>query len=173
MLEESDGRLSQLLISPALATALRYLRYQGRFLPLFVDQICINQRNNSDKCQQIDLMGDIYRNCVCVVAWLDVATKYSDAFFDFLPRISGNELLLQLIRQPLRRSRILKAVIEKRTNFSENEILRQDVKILLDLTRDHWARFPQRGFLDICLRRWFRRIWIIQEGCLGPEMMFV
>ena len=173
LIEESDGSLSQLLISPALSTALRYLRSRGQSLPLFVDQICINQPDKGDKSQQIDLMGDIYRNCVCVVAWLDVATKYTDAFFDFLPRISGNELLLQLIRQPQRLSRILEAVMEKRTNFSDSEMLGQDVKNMVELTREHWGRFPHRGFLDICLRRWFRRVWIIQEACLGPKMMFV
>ncbi|KAH8585719.1 heterokaryon incompatibility protein-domain-containing protein, partial [Bisporella sp. PMI_857] len=173
LIEESDGSLSQLLISPALSTALRYLRSRGQSLPLFVDQVCINQRDKSDKSQQISLMGDIYRNCVCVVAWLDVATKYTDALFDFLPRISGNELLLQLIQQPQRLSRILEATMEKRTNFSDSEMLGQDVKNMVELTREHWGRFPQRGFLDICLRRWFRRIWIIQEACLGPNMIFV
>ncbi|KAG4439709.1 hypothetical protein IFR05_004787 [Cadophora sp. M221] len=173
LIEELDGRISQLLISPALSTALRYLRSRGQSLPLFVDQICINQQDEGDKNQQIDLMGDIYRNCVCVVAWLDVATKYTDALFDFLPRISRNELLLQLIQQPQRQSHILEAAMEKRTNFSGSEMLEQDVKVMVELTREHWGRFPHRGFLDICLRRWFRRIWIIQEACLGPKMMFV
>jgi len=173
LIEESDGSLSQLLISPALSTALRYLRSRGQSLPLFVDQICINQKDKSDKSQQIDFMGDIYRNCMCVIAWLDIATKYTDAFFDFLPRISGNEFLLQLIQHPQRPTLILKAAMEKRTNFSDSEMLRQDVKNMVELTREHWGRFPHRGFLDICLRRWFRRIWIIQEACLGPKMIFV
>ena len=44
---------------------------------------------------------------------------------------------------------------------------------MINLTRDHWSCFPHRGFLDVCLRRWFRRIWIVQEVCLGRRIVFV
>jgi hypothetical protein len=175
MIEEAGGSQSQLLISPALSTALRYLRARGQSLPLFVDQICINQADQSERSRQVNLMGDIYRNCESVVAWLDIGTKHTDALFDFLPRImlSGNKFLLQLIRHPQRQSRILKTAVEKPTNFGDDAMLKQDVETMIGLTREHWGQFPHRGFLDICLRRWFRRIWIVQEACLGPNMVFV
>ncbi|KAK3368710.1 heterokaryon incompatibility protein-domain-containing protein [Podospora didyma] len=175
LIDDTDGRTTQLPISPALSTALRYLRAQpGQALPLFIDQICINQNDNTEKSHQINLMGDIYRSCKCVVAWLDVGTRYTDALFDFLPQISENELLLQLSQNPQRTSPVLKAAMDRRTDFSDDEAaVRQDFEKMVALTRDHWLRFPHRGFLDICLRRWFRRIWIVQEACLGHDMVFV
>ncbi|KAK0715330.1 heterokaryon incompatibility protein-domain-containing protein [Lasiosphaeris hirsuta] len=173
VVEETDGSTSQLLISPALSTALRYLRIQGQPLPLFIDQICINQADKAEKSQQINLMGDIYRGCECVVSWLDVATRYTDALFDFLPRVSENELLLQLMQNPPRASALLQSGIERRADFGGDETLRQDVEGMTALTREHWLHFPHRGFLEMCMRRWFRRIWIVQEACLGREMVFV
>ncbi|KAK3352784.1 heterokaryon incompatibility protein-domain-containing protein, partial [Lasiosphaeria hispida] len=173
VVEEADGSTSQLLISPALSTALRHLRIQGQPLPLFIDQICINQADSAERSRQINLMGDIYRSCECVVSWLDVATRYTDALFDFLPRVSENELLLQLMQNPPRASALLQSGMERRTDFGGDETLRQDVEGMTALTREHWLHFPHRGFLEICMRRWFRRIWIVQEACLGREMVFV
>ncbi|KAG7291152.1 hypothetical protein NEMBOFW57_001164 [Staphylotrichum longicolle] len=77
IIETPDGRTSHIAISPALSTALRFIRARGQPLPLFVDQICINQADTDEKSQQVNLMGDIYRNCERVLAWLDVATKHS------------------------------------------------------------------------------------------------
>ncbi len=173
IIEALDGSTSQVAISPALSTALRYLRAQGQSLPLFVDQICINQADDAEKSHQINLMGDIYRSCECVLAWLDVATKHTDALFHFLPRISDNEFLRQLSRNLPRSSDIIRAAMERRSDFSDDATLGQDVADMINLTRDHWGCFPRRGFLDICLRRWFRRIWIVQEACLGRKMVFV
>ncbi|KAK0631223.1 heterokaryon incompatibility protein-domain-containing protein [Immersiella caudata] len=175
VIEEADGRTSQLLISPALATALRYLREQeqGSQLPLFIDQICINQADDAERSQQVGLMGDIYRNCRCVVAWLDVATRYTDELFDYIPCISDNEILHRLVQNPERVSALMKTAMQRGTDVPDDETLARDAEAMITLTREHWARFPHRGFFEVCMRRWFRRIWIVQEACLGNNMVFV
>ena len=137
IIEALDGSTSQVAISPALSTALRFLRAQGQSLPLFVDQIYVNQADNAEKGHQINLMGDIYRSCECVLAWLDVATKHTDALFRFLPRISDNAFLRQLVRNPQRSSAVLKAAMERRSDFSDEATLGQDVADMINLTRDH------------------------------------
>jgi hypothetical protein len=34
---------------------------------LWIDQICINQDDLSERAQQVSIMGDIYSNCACVL----------------------------------------------------------------------------------------------------------
>jgi hypothetical protein len=182
LIEMPDGTVRQLLIWTQLSTALRYLRARGQLLPMFIDQICINQSNAvGEKNQQVSLMGDIYRSCARVVAWLDVATEKTDEFFDWVPCISGNTQLKTLSEQQERSAKVLK-VLMKRTNDPEEKIvpdsgddddLEQDVMAITDLAQRYWSRFPHHGFSEISMRRWFRRMWIIQEGCLGPELIFL
>lgn len=96
-------------------------------------------------------MGDIYRSCECVLAWLDVATKHTDALFHFLPRISDNAFLRQLVRNPQRSSAVLAAAMERRSDFSDEATLGQDVADMINLTRDHWDCFPHRdSWMFVC-----------------------
>jgi hypothetical protein len=64
-------------------------------------------------------------------------------------------------------------VIDKRTDFGEDKVLQHDVEQMAALAGRTWHRFPHQGFLEVCMRRWFRRVWIVQEGCLGREMMII
>lgn len=55
--------------TPNCHAALRRLREVGES-PLWVDSICINQKDNSEKETQIPLMGDIYSQAQEVIVWL-------------------------------------------------------------------------------------------------------
>lgn len=182
LIEMPNGTIRQLLIGAQLSTALRYLRARGQLLPIFIDQICIHQSKAAgEKNQQVSLMGDIYRSCARVVAWLDVATEKTDEFFDWVPCLSGNTRLKTLSEQRERSAKVLRALMkrtddskEKRvSDFGDDDDFEQDVIAMEDLTHQYWGRFPHHGFSEICMRRWFRRIWIIQEACLGPELIFL
>jgi hypothetical protein len=50
--------------------ALHQLRRPSTTRLLFVDAICINQRDNNEKGEQVAIMGDIYAGAKCVLAWL-------------------------------------------------------------------------------------------------------
>jgi Heterokaryon incompatibility protein (HET) len=61
-----------------LARALRQL--EDSPLLLWVDAICINQRDVKERNSQVRMMGDIYRNASIVVSWLGPeADKSSEA----------------------------------------------------------------------------------------------
>jgi hypothetical protein len=88
-----------LLITQSLEYALLSLRDSYKCtLPLFVDQICINQKDKADKSQQVQLMGEIYTNCSRVIVWLGPSTRLSDRFMNFTADICHEGVLSRLLR---------------------------------------------------------------------------
>jgi hypothetical protein len=64
--------------------ALRHLRLPRKTRRLFVDAVCINQKDNAEKGQQVAIMGDIYARAKRVLAWLGSRCQGMDlAFRDF------------------------------------------------------------------------------------------
>ncbi|MCJ1331901.1 hypothetical protein MMC10_008593 [Thelotrema lepadinum] len=57
-------------ITPNCHDALMALRKLARGVPVWVDAICINQRDTSEKETQIQLMGEIYTCAKTVYIWL-------------------------------------------------------------------------------------------------------
>lgn len=68
-----------------LETALRYLRKEKRPMFLWVDAICINQRDNIEKSYQVAVMSDIYHQAKSVVIFLGAGYSCSE-FLDFCAR---------------------------------------------------------------------------------------
>lgn len=56
-------------VTPNLAGALRHLRMMG-CLRVWVDAVCIDQKNDVEKSSQIPLMATIYREASHVIVWL-------------------------------------------------------------------------------------------------------
>ena len=61
-----EGR--SLLMTPSLHSALRRLRFTEKKRILWVDAICINQKDDAEKSVQVGLMGCIYQNAGLVIA---------------------------------------------------------------------------------------------------------
>src|SRR5277367_382118 len=57
-------------ITTNLASGLRCLRHEFLARILWIDQICINQKNTTERSQQVNIMGYIYRQAQLVVMWL-------------------------------------------------------------------------------------------------------
>lgn len=79
---EIDGR--QVSVKANLYAALLHL--QDRFFEriLWVDAICINQNDNSEKAWQVQCMARIYAKASGVIVWLGEATHDSDQAFQAL-----------------------------------------------------------------------------------------
>lgn len=71
-----DGH--RLDVTTNLHAALSRLRHSSFPRLLWIDAICINQRDHSEKEQQIQYMGVIYSQVNCVIVWLGEATDDSD-----------------------------------------------------------------------------------------------
>jgi hypothetical protein len=76
-----NGRM--VLVSENLYLALLHLRKRG-FTTLWIDAICINQRDLPERASQVHQMKDIYQRASIVVVWLGDANNSSTQAFDAL-----------------------------------------------------------------------------------------
>ncbi|KAI2617741.1 heterokaryon incompatibility protein-domain-containing protein [Hypoxylon sp. NC1633] len=75
-------------VTANLATALRYLRYPDRPRSIWVDALCINQRNAHEVNVQIQYMTNIYGNATGILAWLGPDDGSAGLAFDVIRIIS-------------------------------------------------------------------------------------
>ncbi|KAM0522533.1 hypothetical protein ACHAPE_002124 [Trichoderma viride] len=140
-----------LSVTVNLYLALQQLRQRDEDRILWIDAVCINQKNLKERSHQVQMMGDIYKQADRVVFWLGSGTDETNVF------MKSMELLQrQSIRQQCRswareddRWKTLWGEIQLELSFSYEkstleDLQRQGLKILLD-------------------RPWFRRVWILQE----------
>ncbi|KAH8896343.1 HET-domain-containing protein, partial [Thozetella sp. PMI_491] len=67
-----------------LAAALQRLRHPHEEVVLWIDAICIDQSNLSERSSQVKMMGEIYRAAQRVLAWLGEEVDGSRAAFAFM-----------------------------------------------------------------------------------------
>lgn len=85
-------------IGESLSTALQTLRYTDRTRILWIDALCINQKDPAEKSLQVPLMGDIYRSAKRVVAWVGQEAEKDSSALDVgkyvhLPSLEGEQQL--------------------------------------------------------------------------------
>ncbi|XDG06316.1 hypothetical protein ABKA04_005931 [Annulohypoxylon sp. FPYF3050] len=84
-----DG--SEFPVTSNLLAALRYLRsVLGKVDPitLWVDAVCINQRDLDERKEQVSMMRDIYASAERVVIWLGEEDEESEIAFDAIPLLA-------------------------------------------------------------------------------------
>ncbi|KAH8643121.1 hypothetical protein IG631_00584 [Alternaria alternata] len=84
-----SGRLitvngSSFLVSSTLHVALEHLRYRSQECKIWIDAICIDQANLSERNSQVAIMRQIYRNAARVIIWIGPATDSSEKAMEFL-----------------------------------------------------------------------------------------
>jgi hypothetical protein len=125
-------------------------------LSIWIDALCINQKDDQEKSVQVEQMGTIFRQAATVVAWLGPATPESHDAIQKLWNISS--VLPECDKLLAVASEVAKKIGEGLT------------------TRDGLTRDDHLGLASVFqfLRRpWFQRAWVIQEICLPPEVIFL
>ncbi|KAK1238184.1 hypothetical protein MKX08_002763 [Trichoderma sp. CBMAI-0020] len=169
---ETEQGSYKLYIYPALEIALRYLVASQMTEYLFIDQISINQKDRDEKSHQVLLMRDIYTKCARTIVWLGAPTRQSDRYFDLLHEMSQEGILSRVMGPHVGQFLdIFDAVMDPSLQVSEE--VREDRDDLLDLVQRYGDRFPLDGFADVFDRLWFSRLWVIQEACLAPLVVFL
>ncbi|KAI4865618.1 heterokaryon incompatibility protein-domain-containing protein [Hypoxylon rubiginosum] len=155
-----------------LHSALCHLRRADEDRRLWVDAICINQDDLSEKADQVLRMRDIYRDARRVVVWLGVATPDSDLAFDTLRRLSGHWAEMS------ERWAADKLSVLKLGSFRNTlrQLFGVDAGRQKDIEDDPRFELQPReiaGLRDVLERSWWRRTWVIQEVCLAEQVVMV
>ncbi|PVH79302.1 HET-domain-containing protein [Cadophora sp. DSE1049] len=79
-----------LAVTQNLAEALPYLRLEDRSRTLWIDAICVNQRDMAERTSQVKRMADIYTKAARVVVWLGPESKDSSMAIDLFNTICSN-----------------------------------------------------------------------------------
>ncbi|KAL6877644.1 heterokaryon incompatibility protein domain-containing protein [Trichoderma longibrachiatum] len=169
---ETDDDSRNLYIYPALENALFHLVSQHVTDRIFIDQISINQKDNKEKSHQVSLMQDIYTKSARTLVWLGPATQASDQYFEIVRDMCSEGVLCRVMGPRVGQfMQVFDAVMNPALPVDEEQ--REDRDDLLDLIARYGNRFPLKGLADVLDRNWFNRLWVIQEACLAPSVIFV
>lgn len=65
----------EMKITPNLYKILLYLQTSKQLMPLWIDQICIDQHDRKDQASQVSIMAEIYKNAKATIVWVENAGK--------------------------------------------------------------------------------------------------
>ena len=137
----------QFLVTANVEVALRHLRYSDKPRTLWIDSICIDQRNVIEKNAQVRLMTSIYDRADRVISWIGVDNEPEDDS-------NGTELDVAAAFQ-------LAEDIEK-----------EGLKKYLDVVKRH-PEIALFSLTRLTERSYFYRQWVIQEVSLAKEILVV
>ncbi|KAG4439644.1 hypothetical protein IFR05_004893 [Cadophora sp. M221] len=152
--------------------ALTTLREHFGVRAIWVDAICINQEDKTEKAHQIPLMRDIYGKAQRVLVWLGIGTDQS------------NKAIEWIIDDAYRHIGAFSNVQFK--SFPRNMHYKEVMKIV-KLMPEYFARRRLRSqpknqtvplynplaMEDILKRDWFSRMWTIQELVMAKEPLVI
>jgi hypothetical protein len=137
-----DG--AELEITRNLAIALRYIRHSTETQVFWIDGICINQADMSERSEQVLLMAEIYRQADRVVAWLGEEENDSSVAMNMLSKLA--DVWLDYRDHNINPGRGLNGI----SNAFELAI---------------WT-----AIRHIFMRAWWTRLWIYQEVILARSI---
>ncbi|KAK4041296.1 heterokaryon incompatibility protein-domain-containing protein [Parachaetomium inaequale] len=119
-------------------------------LPIWVDAVCINQDDLSERAAQVHLMERIFKSAVHVLAWVGPSDRLAN---------EATEAIRILLDYSQARSRGMGRYLELTALTLSN---------VPEMTATHW--FALFAFFQ---RRWFRRAWVAQELVLARHTYVV
>ena len=181
-------------ITFSLKKALQGLRRNDKAIMLWVDAICINQKNNREKALQVRLLPKIFQTATLTYAFLD-GDKETDAAIEMLMQIRVKAIYEKGIDSETYTADGAKSEIgsDSESDFSSGEsneangMITRDEGDVEDWPEDSlrvpaswnertiprpddaiWASVG--AFFSLS---WFRRVWIIQEIVAAPSVKIV
>jgi Heterokaryon incompatibility protein (HET) len=143
------------LISLNLANALRELRDDTFDVLLWVDQLCINQKDDDEKSNQVQKMKSLYEGAHHVVAWLGPSADNSDLVMTMFKEVAkADNQTLSIVGD------IARSLTEHPSNTT-SDVEWDEQKIL--------AVLPE-AFDSFCRRGYWARLWVIQEFAVAQEL---
>ncbi|KAK8007772.1 hypothetical protein PG989_001762 [Apiospora arundinis] len=147
-------------------SALRHLRRVFGAITIWIDAICINQIETSEKAYQIPLMGQVYSSAQTVYAWLGEGNKKSDKVMRWLATGSRLVRLFAFDYGAFHEARVLPT--------GSLASLRLACYFYTGLTASVYTQFRYgAGLTNILSRPWIRRLWTLQEAVLPSQLQII
>ncbi|OBR14874.1 Heterokaryon incompatibility protein [Colletotrichum higginsianum IMI 349063] len=146
----------------------RTMDYFKRGGKVWIDALCINQDDDAEKASQIPLMGSIYKLAANVIVWLGPESDGSSKVIDTLQKLSSlyrTEYVETFDRSDAFTATAWRQMAQIRLRTSFHRL--KDLYSQLDLKTDE-DDLRLYEFFD---RPYWRRLWIIQELCMGRAGM--
>lgn len=135
-------------ITENLGAAMRDLRHVTETRTIWIDAICIDQNNPSERGHQVALMGDIFRSAKQVVVWLGPCGDGTTSELDVVHALHE---------------------IERKAQDSYSNLFREEDGLTpLGLELGHCLE--ERALYDFVSRSWFERVWTVQEFVLAKAI---
>ncbi|KAL6918273.1 hypothetical protein ACHAP8_007531 [Fusarium lateritium] len=136
-------------VGSSLETALRYIRLPYKSRVLWIDALCINQKDDKEKGHQVQKMCQLYSSAATVLAWLGP------------PHSNGERALSDINRMWEKLSHLLEGDEKESIDFLNRPIFHIE-RLGLNMEAMDWD-----AIWNLCNRSFWRRIWIIQELALS------
>ncbi|GAB7355540.1 hypothetical protein MBLNU459_g6019t2 [Dothideomycetes sp. NU459] len=145
-------------VTLSLDEALRRMRLETEDRILWIDAICIDQSNITERGQQVELMAEIYRSAKRVLIWLGPEADRSDEAMAYIANLDAD--LYSREFEQYERYR------ESGERNTRDWVLAQSLQLVQDTDIHH-------ALESLLCRPWFRRVWIQQEAVPCPDTVVV
>jgi len=136
---------------------------------LWVDAICINQKDVAERNYQVTLMCDIYGKCLRTLVWLGPGVNDSDHGLAILRELyrawKRRPVPLQDQPTPLSSQPVETISLYRQHMQKEANILNSEDDIALP------SPFTSEGLYHLLNRNWWRRAWVLQEVLLSRQTL--
>jgi len=127
------------VVTPNLHSALLEYRHRAIQTPLWVDAVCIDQSNVSERTSQVRMMDEIYTEAECVIVWLGDAEATDGLALEFLKTIHAHWADSE----------------DSPAMPADQEVLEYDVYLSPLVSRNSF-----HALATFLLRPWFSRMWM-------------
>ncbi|KAE8454201.1 hypothetical protein EG329_005126 [Mollisiaceae sp. DMI_Dod_QoI] len=174
--EDGDcERSSQIICSGAsiyitknCEAALRRLRDLNSERTLWVDAICINQGNDGERGHQVGIMRDIYSHATQTLIWLGEASKGRNKETN----LPVSTVFLEFLGQMASEIRDLKDTNKDPTSSAQYQKFLHQIDVgSKDPSPTSFSL--RRGLWSIARRRWWKRLWVVQEVALAKSATLI
>ncbi|KAK4109235.1 HET-domain-containing protein [Canariomyces notabilis] len=148
---------------------MEYFQQGGK---IWIDSLCINQQDEAEKQDQVQMMASIYRCAGNVMVWLGPADIESGCSITFLEN-AGADFRAEYVEafdgaDPITaHTWRTMALVRMETSYNRfSDELRTEPTRLLD-PRQELLDDVAFAFHSFFARPYWRRLWIIQELCMG------
>jgi len=143
----------RLRVTQTLHRAMHALLTPGKSRLVWIDQLCINQHDDTEKTQQVSIMRDIYQRSALTIAWVGNADYHTDAALEAAHRIAmamTSDSVLKTLKETHGgpwSAHSMDTFVEYRNGWGDAKP-----------SRSEWTA------LSVLLGRpWFARMWVLQE----------